>query len=360
MKNILIGFIALSTLSYAQTISFERSAYATPSDGVVSANVVINPVPIAGLFSGSFLVQVTGPDTVGFSRVTLAPELDFNGPDGAGALSDPGGDTGAAGGTVDFFSPAKEFYQGEVLGTFEAGNFAMDGDYTMTILPNPIVRTPDEVLFVDGNCNPLDDSLTFGSATLTVGIIASVDVIGSPVLDPQSGLFLQTVRLTNLTGAARGDFRVFIDGLTGDVSLRNAHGEEGGLSYVDYSAELAAGASVDLVLEFYSPTRTAPGVLTLMALDATGTTPDPDPAGAQDLNIRSEFDSLSGALLIEFDSVAGSTYVMQYSYDMLIWKTVASTISGTGSRVQWIDNGPPKTDCHPTLCTSRFYRVIEQ
>jgi hypothetical protein len=39
-------------------------------------------------------------------------------------------------------------------------------------------------------------------------------------------------------------------------------------------------------------------------------------------------------------------------------KTAFPPIRGTGSSVQWIDNGPPKTES-PPVSGSRFYRVLE-
>lgn len=359
LLNALVGLI-LATSSSGQEVTFARTAYGVASDGTLSADIVMNPAPAAGLFSGSVLVQVTGPNTVGFSRITMTPELNFSGPDGAGALGQEGTDNGSAAGTVDFFSVSKAFYQGGLLGTFEAGNFGMDGDYILSVQPNSVIGTPDEVLFVDGNCVSLDDSLSFGTANLTVGIIGTVETIGSPTLDAQSGLFLQTVRLTNVTGGTRGDFRVFVEGLPAGVELYNGHGEEGGVPYVDFNSELAGGEFVELVLEFFSSTRTAPGALTLSVLDSVANPLNPDETNAFNLDIRSEFVSPTGSLLIEFDTKDATTYVVQYSYNMTDWFTVPSTVAGTGSRVQWIDNGPPKTDCHPAVCTTRFYRIIEQ
>jgi hypothetical protein len=66
-----------------------------------------------------------------------------------------------------------------------------------------------------------------------------------------------------------------------------------------------------------------------------------------------------GTFMIEFSAVAGQVYSVQYSEDMRTWKT-ASPASGTSSanRVQWIDNGQPKTESFPSNRLCRFYRVI--
>jgi hypothetical protein len=68
---------------------------------------------------------------------------------------------------------------------------------------------------------------------------------------------------------------------------------------------------------------------------------------------------LNGALLIEFASTPGATYVIQYSSDMQNFKTAAPPIVAAGTRVQWIDSGPPKTDSLPGSAGQRFYRILQ-
>jgi hypothetical protein len=62
--------------------------------------------------------------------------------------------------------------------------------------------------------------------------------------------------------------------------------------------------------------------------------------------------------LVEFSTTLGRRYYVQYSSDMTNWKTALPAVMGTGSRVQWIDNGPPKTESLPSSESSRFYRII--
>lgn len=33
-------------------------------------------------------------------------------------------------------------------------------------------------------------------------------------------------------------------------------------------------------------------------------------------------------------------------------------VIGTGSLVDWTDNGPPKTEIHPSTQSKRYYRVV--
>lgn len=62
--------------------------------------------------------------------------------------------------------------------------------------------------------------------------------------------------------------------------------------------------------------------------------------------------------LLEFTSEAGRSYYVQYSTDLTHWKTVQPAITGNGARIQWVDNGPPKTASPPGATPMRFYRVI--
>lgn len=62
--------------------------------------------------------------------------------------------------------------------------------------------------------------------------------------------------------------------------------------------------------------------------------------------------------LLEFSSQAGRSYFVHYSSDLKNWKIVQPAITGDGSRIQWIDSGPPKTSSPPSAAPMRFYRVV--
>ena len=44
--------------------------------------------------------------------------------------------------------------------------------------------------------------------------------------------------------------------------------------------------------------------------------------------------------------------------DLRNWKTVTPSGTSDANRIQWIDNGPPKTQSFPSNRSSRYYRVI--
>jgi hypothetical protein len=62
--------------------------------------------------------------------------------------------------------------------------------------------------------------------------------------------------------------------------------------------------------------------------------------------------------MIEFSALPGQLYYIQYCDDMRTWKTATPGGTSSANRIQWIDNGQPKTECFPTKQLNRFYRVI--
>ena len=65
-----------------------------------------------------------------------------------------------------------------------------------------------------------------------------------------------------------------------------------------------------------------------------------------------------GTFMIEFSSVPGQVYYIEYCDDLRNWKTVTPSGTSDANRIQWIDNGPPKTQSFPSNRSSRYYRVI--
>jgi hypothetical protein len=63
-------------------------------------------------------------------------------------------------------------------------------------------------------------------------------------------------------------------------------------------------------------------------------------------------------VLVEFSTVPGQVYAIQYSSDMVTWLTAVPAITAPANKVQWIDSGPPKTVSNPAQQPVRYYRVI--
>jgi len=139
------------------------------------------------------------------------------------------------------------------------------------------------------------------------------------------------------------------------VQVYNASGATNGTPFVRYNQSMAPQAVVNLLIEYYRASRAAipqPAFLvqetTVFAASVTGTVMPID-----------RFVKLAdGRFLIEFSATPGRTYAVQYSSDMTHWKTAVPNITAPANRVQWYDDGPPKTDSAPTSVASRLYRVL--
>jgi len=129
-------------------------------------------------------------------------------------------------------------------------------------------------------------------------------------------------------------------------------------AYLDVLTVLTPGQSITVVLEFYSATRNFTGFEpTIIA--------EPLPEGTNNAGTGegmavNRFVNLpDGSKLIEFSSIAGRWYEIEYSSDMVTWKRSLVPVQAGANFTQWIDRGAPYTESHPSTVPSRFYRVSE-
>ena len=171
----------------------------------------------------------------------------------------------------------------------------------------------------------------------------------------QTGLFFQTVTLTNLCGAAVNGVRVSVEGLSNDVTVFNATGTSNGVPYVDYPASILGGQTGVLTVEYFVPNRLTIPTPTLTAVPLTGNAPVA-PTGTSLEIARAIF--TNSYFVVEFRSLSNRIYHIQYSADLVNWQTAIPSVQGNGSSVMWLDSGPPKTDSPPIGQTNRYYRVV--
>jgi len=203
--------------------------------------------------------------------------------------------------------------------------------------------------------NPTDDSRVISTDVVSP---SSADLAAGAIsLDLQTALFKQVITITNNNPGALPAFRILVSGMPEGVTIHNAQGEFGGNSYLLYNQMLESGESIDLVAEYYQ-------------LDASGGF-EPvfkiellDPVENQ--NTGEGVDTgppkflPNGDLLIEFAAQIGGVYTVQYSKNGDSWTNVVPDVISGGTRMQWIDNGPPKTSSHPAGENLRLYRVIQK
>lgn len=211
------------------------------------------------------------------------------------------------------------------------------------------------------------------NVTASVGTIGPVvRVRSAPALDAQSGLFLQQIDIGNPGVVTQSQVQVTVSGLTNDslgvpIRLYNSVGTNSQGGSVVFSSDLPPGTARVLRLEYYVADLTTVPVPTFVS-EQSGTPSGPS-LSARTLSVdralyftNAAFPS--GAFLIEFPTQLQRNYFVQYapSPDAFLQgsgtiRTALPAIPGTGSRVQWIDYGPPKTETAPGA-SNRFYRVV--
>jgi hypothetical protein len=197
------------------------------------------------------------------------------------------------------------------------------------------------------------------SAPVTISVILQlpITVVSAIHLNPQTGLYEETVRVTNPTGSILNAVRVYVRNLSSGARVYNASGTNGA-PYVESHNQVAPGSSVDFVIEYYVPSRVTP----TRTLDAQ-LVPVNEGGGVTAVGTLTHVDRLlklsDGSMLVEFLSISNRIYYMEYSSDLKSsWQTVQPALTGNGTRIQWIDNGQPKTESFPSTVPVRFYRIV--
>lgn len=248
------------------------------------------------------------------------------------------------------------------VGRMEIGT---SSNLTLTLQPTNVGLTTVFASITATNAPDTNTVNNTASNSILVGPLISGGLVASNVsamtFNPQTGLMEQMTRMVNVSGTSAPSARLVVTGLTN--RLYNAVGTNDGHPFVVHGAPLAAGESVDLRLEYFVPTRLPVAIddaqLQPFAQPGFNFTPPegtPLPAPAPRLVPWS-----GGSVLLEFPATPGRTYMVLYRDNSILAMELAAqpALVATGDRVQWIDNGPPKTLRLPGNTGARFYRVIQ-
>ncbi|MEO5803542.1 MAG: Ig-like domain-containing protein [Verrucomicrobiota bacterium] len=199
--------------------------------------------------------------------------------------------------------------------------------------------------------------LSATSSVITVTVLNSLPFTqpGPMVLNRQTGLIEQRIRVGNPTPLTLSAARVLVFNLPSGVRVYNASGTNNGIPFVQYNQPIFPGGSAEMLIEYLVPSRVPPS--TTLILEIVPTSPAAETVVGLPQKIDRALWFTGGTFLIEFTSVANRFYSIQYSSDLVTWKA-SSSVQGTGSKVQWIDNGSPKTESLPANSGQRFYRII--
>ncbi len=177
-----------------------------------------------------------------------------------------------------------------------------------------------------------------------------------------TGYYEQRLRITNTTGSTIDAVRVAIGNLPAGVTVMDAAGTTAdGRAYIQYNQTLAAGQTVVLVIEYKVPTVGQMPVAPVFEVDVTGVQAQPSVAGGNLLTSGVLTQRLADNRYVVTlqQSLLGRTYLLQFTDDGgLTWTTVLSPITGTGTNLNWLDFGSPKTTADPNTLGTRTFRVF--
>jgi uncharacterized repeat protein (TIGR01451 family) len=247
------------------------------------------------------------------------------------------------------------------------GTLTNSGSFLLHLTVQPTNSGP-QIFSASVGAAALQDSAPANNVTKTnvdigagmAGLVIATNA-SSMVLNPQVGLMEQMVRLVNISTTQVASVRLTVSGLTN--WLYNAVGTNNSNPFVVYANPLNPNQTVDLILEYFVPTRRPVSVpnssYTALGVPAFNLTASSGTNGS--FAITRVVLVSSGKLLIEFPSIPGAAYSIIYSTNAAFSESLLAhpAITAPADRVQWIDDGPPNTASSPSSAASRFYRVIK-
>jgi hypothetical protein len=211
-----------------------------------------------------------------------------------------------------------------------------------------------------------------GTFPLVVVFQPQVFEVGAPVLNRQTGYLVQSADIANIGPEALADVRLVVTGLTNDtrgvqVSLVTSVGPVGTPPNPSiFLGPLASyGGPRRFTLEYYVSDGLAsslgrPGYVAEGSTLYGVTTPEGRRSIVPTLQV------VPAGVVLEFPTLTNFSYYVRYSDSLTNFSaqntnsteilTASPAFRGNGRRVQWLDNGPPRTQAVPT---NRFYRILE-
>lgn len=172
-----------------------------------------------------------------------------------------------------------------------------------------------------------------------------------------TGLIELPAQYKNSSSFTLKGLRVVVTNLPPGVQVVNQSGETNGLPYIQYCFPILPGELMRFTIELNTAAGTTdfqPRPLVVLVFSEPPAAPAGEliPVAAWERAANSNF-------LLQFDTAAERTYWVQFTDDLVDWKTSSQPVAGDGGRARWLDNGPPRTDRWPPNQPQRFYRVVE-
>lgn len=260
--------------------------------------------------------------------------------------------------------------------TLHLGDYVSDPNridttyFSIAEVSNPDIFTRFEIDLETGRLDLEFDPRQIGTSALVIEatdeagasstreIEVNLPVLPEPVIvreglvtfDSDTGLYKQSVTIANNGTRPVAGFRVRVTGLEDGYSL---YGFPDGM--VLHEEDVPPGESITMNLEYHSSDSRS-GPQPDFEIDLLYPNPAPEEVPGQgDASLVMMRDE---ARVFAFEAAVGARYRIQYSEDMQEWRDSPGIVTAGANRVRWIDQGPPKTDCHPAECPTRYYRAV--
>jgi hypothetical protein len=185
---------------------------------------------------------------------------------------------------------------------------------------------------------------------------------GPGLIVNQSGLFWERLAVinpgnSNLPSAWISVTGLGLDSLSRQIRLQNLTATAS-VGPVLQLLDIPAGQTVNLIAEYYVSDRVTQPTPVYEAHVSWPVVPVIAESGRPKVERVLFRNNLA---LVEFNTISKRLYYVQYAptADATNWTTSLPPLAGNGQRLQWIDNGPPKTESLPGNATNRFYRIIQ-
>jgi hypothetical protein len=329
---------------------------------VVSRQVKVGDVQTTNLTAGSALkvpVALTGDGTE--NAVSLSVAYDTN----SLALSGVSNLFATASGTLASNVTANG--QVGITLTLPAGQRFVAGSNALFELQFTVGTVTGQLaapLILPGTpvANQVTDTNNGGLVSEFAGGSVTFKTVVSPMVATNSGLLGESFTFVAPSGSSGASFiRVLVfdlgvDSLGNPIRVNNAAGTNAaGVPFVIFPGAIAPGQRINLALEYYVSDRRTVPTPRLVTEVVSGLLPVP--AGPTLSAERVQL--INGSFYVDFKTIAGRLYYVQYAATAVgPYETSFPPMAGTGSTVQWVDNGPPRTSGLPAGAGSRFYRIL--
>jgi hypothetical protein len=221
------------------------------------------------------------------------------------------------------------------LGANTSGQLSFQGTITLDALPGTILTNVTQILSSENDLNPADNvSSAFTTVMCGGQVPAIVSNPDSVVACPGSSVTF-SVAVTKAAGMAfqwRKDGTELAGATASSYTIASVTPADAGLYDVQVSTacgNVSSGAAI-LSMNPGSP-----------------------------ISINNQSFRPDGGLELQFNTGCSGTFYVQYSSDLVSWKTSSQTVVGNGRPASWVDFGPPATDSAPSSVLARFYRVVQ-